>query len=199
MAIELLTPFTKVKLKTEEGEKRRAIGLFWGNFNPVHIAHMVIADQVRQQLHLEKVVFLPEHNTDGHVASMLTAAIDGRDGLEVDACRLRAKNGDDIYRTVLDLREENPECDFYFIVGGDMISGLAAWPHIDELIEMVQFVGVRRPRYRAGTSYPILWVDVPAMDVSGNLIREQLHRGIIPHFLLAPKVLNYILKEGLYV
>ena len=198
MAIDLLTPFTKVKLKEEETVKRRAIGLFWGNFNPVHVAHMTIADQVRQQLHLEKVVFLPEHNTNGHVAAMLAAAIDGRPGLEVDACRLHAKNGEGIYRTMIELREENPECDFYFIVGGDMISTLERWEHIDELFEMMQFVGVRRPRYRAGTSYPILWVDVPAMDVSGSMIREQLHKGIVPNFLLAPKVLAYILKEHLY-
>jgi nicotinate-nucleotide adenylyltransferase len=199
MAIDLLTPFTKVKLEEKTSEKRRAIGLFWGNFNPVHIGHLTIADQVRQTLHLEKVVFLPEHNTDGHVAAMLVAAIGKTAGLEVDACRLKAKNGDGIYRTVLELREENPECDFYFIVGGDMVSSLSAWPHIDELLEMVTLVGVRRPRYRAGTSYPILWVDVPAMDVSGNLIREQLAKGIVPNFLLAPKVLDYILKEGLYV
>ena len=37
MAIDLLTPFTKVELKAKEDEKRRAIGLFWGNFNPVHV------------------------------------------------------------------------------------------------------------------------------------------------------------------
>lgn len=199
MAIELLTPFTKVDLKPEVDEKRRAIGLFWGNFNPVHIAHLTIADQVRQQLKLEKVVFLPEHNTNGHVAAMLTAAIDGKEGLEVDACRLKAKNGKGIYETIVELREENPECDFYFIAGSDIISDLSHWEHIDQILTMVQFVGVRRPRYRAGTSYPILWVDVPTMDISGNLIREQLQRGIIPHFLLAPKVLDYILKEGLYV
>ncbi|MFZ2576301.1 MAG: nicotinate-nicotinamide nucleotide adenylyltransferase [Lactococcus hircilactis] len=198
MAIDLLTPFTKVKLEEEKTENRRMIGLFWGNFNPVHLAHLTIADQVRQQLHLEKVVFLPEHNTNGHVATMLTAAIDDIEGLEVDACRLHAeKHG--IYETVCELQEENPECDFYFIVGGDMIDTMARWEHIDELLEIVQFVGIRRPRYRIGTSYPILWVDVPAMDISGQLIREQLAHGIIPHFLLAPKVLDYIMKNRLYV
>ena len=72
-----------------------------------------------------QVVFLPEHNTDGHVAAMLTAAIEDCPGLEVDACRLKAKDGADIYQTVLELHEENPDCDFYFIIGGDMISGLS--------------------------------------------------------------------------
>lgn len=198
MALELLTPFTKVQLEEEKTEKRRLIGLFWGNFNPVHIAHLTIADQVRQQLDLEKVVFLPEHNVNGHVASMLTAAIDGTKGLEVDACRLKTPAAG-IYETVCELRKENPECDFYFIVGGDVISTLSHWEHIDQLLDLVQFVGVRRSGYRVGTSYPVLWVDIPAMAISGSLIREQLKQGLIPHFLLAPKVLDYIIKKGLYV
>lgn len=201
MAIELLTPFTKVKLKTEDAKKRRAVGLFWGNFNPVHLAHLMIADQVRQQLHLEKVIFLPEHNTDGHITQMLALAIEGTQGLEVNNCRCPATSDSTqgIYETVKQLKLKNPECDFYFIIGSDLISGLSRWDHIEELLQLVQLVGVRRPRFRSGTSYPILWVDVPAMDISGNLIREQFERGIVPHFLLAPKVLAYILKEGLYV
>ncbi|GBG96590.1 nicotinate-nucleotide adenylyltransferase [Lactococcus termiticola] len=198
MPLELLTPFTKVELEEENVEHKRAIGLFWGNFNPVHIAHLTIADQVRQQLHLEKVVFMPEHNTEGHVCRMLELACEGKEGLEVDSSRCQLQTSS-IYETVVKLQQAHPEVDFYFIVGGDMIAGLERWEHIDEFLELVHLVGVRRPRYRSGTSYPIVWVDVPLMDVSGSLIREQFHRGIKPNFLLAPKVLAYILKEGLYV
>jgi len=199
MPLELLTPFTKVELEEENAEPKRAIGLFWGNFNPVHIAHLTIADQVRQQLHLEKVIFLPEHNTAGHVCRMLELACEGKEGLEVAQSRCLELGEASIYETVLRLSKEHPDLDFYFIVGGDMIAGLERWEQIDELLELVHLVGVRRPRYRSGTSYPIVWVDVPLMDVSGSLIREQFHRGIKPNFLLAPKVLAYILKEGLYV
>ena len=50
MAIELLTPFTKVELEPEIKEKKRKqVGILGGNFNPVHNAHLVVADQVRQQ------------------------------------------------------------------------------------------------------------------------------------------------------
>lgn len=197
MGIELLTPYTKVELQEEIDQKHRAVGLFWGNFNPVHIGHLTVADQVRQQLHLEEVIFLPEHNTNGHVKKMLELALDGQNGLRLDDCR--AENHCDIFETVKKLKDEQPETDFYFILGGDMIAGLPHWKHIDELLEIVQLVGVRRPRYRAGTSYPMLWIDVPLLDISGNLIREQLKKGIQPNFLLAPKVLEYIQKEGLYV
>ena len=62
MAIELLTPFTKVELEPEvKDKKRKQIGILGGNFNPVHNAHLVVADQVRQQLGLDQVMLMPEY------------------------------------------------------------------------------------------------------------------------------------------
>lgn len=61
MAIELLTPFTKVKLEPEVKAKRKQVGILGGNFNPVHNAHLVVADQVRQQLCLDQVLLMPEY------------------------------------------------------------------------------------------------------------------------------------------
>lgn len=61
MAIELLTPFTKVELEVEKKEtNRKQVGILGGNFNPVHNAHLIVADQVRQQLQLDEVLFMPE-------------------------------------------------------------------------------------------------------------------------------------------
>ncbi|MDR0297578.1 MAG: nicotinate-nicotinamide nucleotide adenylyltransferase [Streptococcaceae bacterium] len=197
--LDLITPFTKVKLQTQTSDGERAIGIFWGAFNPVHIAHLTIADQVRQQLHLEKVLLMPESDGEsGHIATMLALALTGKEGLLLDTCRC-AKREKTMLDTVRELKKLNPERMIYFIIGGDMVSGLAQWDGIDELLELVQFVGVQRPGVRAGTSYPILWVDVPQMAISSTLIREQISKGLKPHFLVAPKVLTYILKEKLYV
>ena len=69
---------------------------------------------------------------------------------------------------------------------------------IDELVDLVQFVGVQRPRYKAGTSYPVIWVDVPLMDISSSMVRDFLAQGRTPNFLLPKPVLDYIKKEGLY-
>ncbi|MDR0200086.1 MAG: nicotinate-nucleotide adenylyltransferase [Streptococcaceae bacterium] len=201
MALDLLTPFTKVELEPDKTTERRAIGIFWGSFNPVHVAHLTIADQVRQQLHLEKVLFLPEQDPSGHIREMLERALSGKTGLEVEACRCTENEGKikrSIYETLKALKEKMPEVDFYFIIGGDLVGSLVRWDHIDELVELVQFVGVQRPRYRAGTSYPIMWIDVPMMDVSSTQIRTQIQKGLVPNFLLAPKVLAYIKKESLY-
>ncbi|MCL2677026.1 MAG: nicotinate-nicotinamide nucleotide adenylyltransferase [Streptococcaceae bacterium] len=197
MSIELLTPFTKVQLEKTAEQTPTSIGLFWGNFNPIHMAHLTIADQVRQQLQLEKVIFLPEYNPDGHVEKMLKLGLEDVQGLELDTCRLSTKES--MVESVKRLKETSPDTAFYFIIGSDVINTLSQWKEMDALLELVQLVAVRRPRYRVGTSLPILWVDVPAMDISGNMIREQFHKGMIPHFLLPEKVLEYIMKEGLYV
>jgi nicotinate-nucleotide adenylyltransferase len=196
MAVDLLTPFTKVELKPQKVGRRRGVGIFWGAFNPVHIAHLTIADQVRQQLHLEEVRFLPE-KADAHVLEMLELATAGKTGLRIDRSRTTEKT--DITKTIKALKEAQPEVDFYFILGGDMIAGLPRWENIDELLQLVTFVGVQRPRYRSGTSYPIVWVDLPLMDLSSTQIREEFAKGLTPNFLLVPKVLAYIKKEGLYV
>ena len=47
---------------------------------------------------------------------------------------------------------------------------------------MVQFVGVQRPKYKAGTSYPVIWVDVPLMDISSSMIRHHFENGCRPKF-----------------
>lgn len=61
MSLELVTPFTKVELKTEEKDtNRKQVGILGGNFNPIHNAHLVVADQVRQQLGLDHVFLMPE-------------------------------------------------------------------------------------------------------------------------------------------
>ena len=209
MAIELLTPFTKVELEPEiKNKKRKQVGILGGNFNPVHNAHLVVADQVRQQLGLDKVLLMPEYLpphvdakgtiAEHHRLKMLELAIEGIEGLEIETIELERKGISYTYDTMLLLNERDPDTDYYFIIGADMVDYLPKWHRIDELVEIVQFVGVQRPRYKAGTSYPVLWVDVPLMDISSSMVRDFVAKGRTPNFMLPKPVLDYIKKEGLY-
>ena len=209
MAIELLTPFTKVELEPEiKDKKRKQVGILGGNFNPVHNAHLVVADQVRQQLGLDKVLLMPEYLpphvdakgtiAEQHRLKMLELAIEGIEGLEIETIELERKGISYTYDTMLLLNERDPDTDYYFIIGADMVDYLPKWHRIDELVEIVQFVGVQRPRYKAGTSYPVIWVDVPLMDISSSMVRDFVAKGRTPNFMLPKPVLDYIKKEGLY-
>ena len=210
MAIELLTPFTKVELEPEvKDKKRKQIGILGGNFNPVHHAHLVVADQVRQQLGLDQVLLMPEYEPphvdkketidEQHRLKMLELAIEGIEGLGIETIELERKGISYSYDTMKLLTEQHPDTDYYFIIGADMVDYLPKWYRIDELVELVQFVGVQRPRYKTGTSYPVIWVDVPLMDISSSMVRDFLAQGRTPNFLLPQSVLDYIEKEGLYL
>ena len=209
MAIELLTPFTKVELEPEIKEKKRKqVGILGGNFNPVHNAHLIVADQVRQQLGLDQVLLMPEYQPphvdkketipEHHRLKMLELAIEGIEGLAIETIELERKGISYTYDTMKILTEQYPDTDYYFIIGADMVDYLPKWYRIDELVDMVQFVGVQRPRYKVGTSYPVIWVDVPLMDISSSMVRDFLAQGRKPNFLLPQPVLDYIEKEGLY-
>lgn len=209
MPIELLTPFTKVELETKEKDKsRRQVGILGGNFNPVHNAHLLIADQVRQQLGLDAVYLMPEYQPphvdkketidEKHRLNMLLLAINGIEGLDIEPIEIDRKGISYTYDTMKLLTEANPDTDYYFIIGADMVEYLPKWHRIDELVEMVQFVGVQRPKYKAGTSYPVIWVDVPLMDISSTAVRDSIKNGHTPNFMLPAPVLDYIRKAGLY-
>ena len=209
MPIELLTPFTKVELEAEKKEtNRKQVGIWGGNFNPVHNAHLVVADQVRQQLGLDKVYLMPEFEPphldhketidEKHRLKMLELAIRDVEGLDIETLELDRKGVSYTYETMKLLIEKNPDVDYYFIIGADMVAYLPKWYQIDELIQMVQFVGVQRPKYKAGTSYPVIWVDVPLMDISSSLIRDFIAKNRKPNYLLPKPVLEYIEEEGLY-
>ena len=209
MALELLTPFTKVELEEEKKDSnRRQIGILGGNFNPVHNAHLVVADQVRQQLGLDQVLLMPEFIPphvdkketidEKHRLKMLQLAIEGIEGLDIETIELERKGISYTYDTMKLLTEKNPDVDYYFIIGADMVDYLPKWHKIDELMQLVQFVGVQRPKYKAGTSYPVIWVDVPLMDISSSMLREFIRKNRKPNFLLPKPVLDYIEKEGLY-
>ena len=198
-----------VKEKSENSKKRKQIGILGGNFNPVHIAHLMIADQVRHQLGLDKVYLLPSYlpphvdekkTIDSrHRLAMLALATKSNPFLEVEPIELLRKEKSYTYDTMKCLTERNPEIDYYFIIGGDMVEYLPKWHRIDELISLVQFVGIERPHYIKQTPYPVIWVDTPQLEISSTMIRNKIKDGCSIRYLLPDLVMDYIEEKGLYL
>lgn len=190
-------------------QKRKQVGILGGNFNPVHLAHLVMADQVQQQLGLDKVylmpTYLPPHADEKktiastHRLAMLKLAIADNKNLDVEPIELLRKGKSYTYDTMKALTQNNPDTDYYFIIGGDMVEYLPKWYKIDELLTLTSFVGIRRPNYTAVSPYPIIWVDVPQMDISSTLIREKVKNGCSVRYLLPDSVIHYIQEKELYL
>lgn len=199
---------TIVKEELQLFQKRKQVGILGGNFNPVHMTHLVIAEQVHQQLGLDKVYlmpsYLPPHAYEKktidskHRLAMLELAVDGNPHLDIEPIELARKGKSYTYDTMKALIQNNPDTDYYFIIGGDMVEYLPKWYKIDELIHMTSFVGTRRPNYGIETPYPIIWVDTPQMDISSSMIREKIQNNCSVRYLLPDNVINYIYEKGLY-
>lgn len=189
-------------------QKRKQVGILGGNFNPVHLAHLVMADQVQQQLGLDKVylmpTFLPPHVDEKetiaaeHRLAMLERAIEDNSKLAIETIELERGGKSYTYDTMKALTQNNPNTDYYFIIGGDMVEYLPKWYKIEELQTLVQFVGINRPHYSPITPYPIIWVDVPEMDISSTKLRERIKNGCSVRYLIPDSVIDYIEKKGLY-
>lgn len=189
--------------------KREKVGILGGTFNPPHMGHLIMAEQVKDQLDLDKIFFMPTaqppHSsvTKTTIASekrvqMLELATMDNSDFEIERYEVDKGGKNYTYDTMKALIELYPTVDFYFIVGGDMIADMPTWYRIDELIELVQFVGVNRPSYSVETDYPIIMVDIPMIDISSSTIRKKVAMNCSIKYLVPEDVRNYIVLEGLY-
>ena len=186
----------------------KKVGLLGGTFNPPHNGHLMMANEVLHALDLDEVRFmpnaLPPHKFARHDASdeerleMVKRAISPYPYFSVESYEVEKGGVSYSYKTLSAMCIREPNVKFYFIIGGDMIDSLHTWYCIDELVKLVQFVGIKRPGTEATTEYPIIMVEAPQIDLSSTLIRERLATGGTVTFLLPEAVETFIREEGLY-
>ena len=189
--------------------KREKVGILGGTFNPPHMGHLVMADQVKDQLDLDKILFMPTAepphssvekktiSSDIRV-EMVELAIQDNSNFDIELYEVESGGKNYTYDTMKALIELYPAVDFYFIIGGDMVSDLPNWYKIDELVQLVQFVGVKRPGYEVESEYPIIMVDTPLIDISSSSIRKKVAIDCSIRYLVPEAVREYIELEGLY-
>ena len=191
----------------ETSEKKR-IGILGGTFNPPHLGHLIMAEQVGKQLGLSKVLFMPTNEpphkknkqvvSPEHRKNMIERAIQDNALFEFEGMELEREGKSYTYDTMKELKKKYPKEELYFIIGGDMATTLKEWHRIDELVDMVQFVAVKRPEFGMATDFPVLWVDSPEVAISSTIIRNKIKSGCTVKYLIPQPTLDYIKKEELY-
>ncbi|WP_053219101.1 nicotinate-nucleotide adenylyltransferase [Virgibacillus senegalensis] len=185
----------------------KKIGLLGGTFDPPHLGHLLIAEEVYQALQLDQVWFVPsnlpphkQHSGTKAVdrLEMVEAAIEDNPHFRVEPIELEREGKSYTVDTVQLLQEREPDTFFYFIIGADMVEYLPKWHRIDELAQMVHFVGVKRTDYQLETPYPVEEVEIPGIDVSSTMIRERLAEKQPAKYLVPDKVMNKIKEHSLY-
>lgn len=199
----------KVQPQQVKAERHRRVGLYGGTFNPVHNAHLLVAEQVGRTLSLDKVSFLPDmqpphRDHKGTIAAdlrvdMLKLAVADNPFFDIEMEEINRGGVSYTYDTIKALKECHPDTDYYFIIGGDMVDYLPTWNKIDQLVEMVNFVGVRRKGAKNEAQYPVIWVDVPTVAISSSDIRARVKSGQSIRYMVPRAVEDYIKEHQLYI
>ncbi|AVK62396.1 nicotinate-nucleotide adenylyltransferase [Lactobacillus sp. CBA3605] len=199
---------TKVLAETVTDIQRRRVGILGGTFNPPHLGHLIMAQQVGDQLGLDEVRFMPDAQPP-HVdekttiaakdrANMVQQAIVGNPLFKLETAELKRGGKSYTYDTIKALKAQHPEVQYYFIIGGDMVAYLHTWYHIDDLVKLVTFVGIKRANYPTTSQYPVIWVDAPLVAISSTQIRQKVSRGHTVRYLVPDAVADYIKEHHLY-
>jgi nicotinate-nucleotide adenylyltransferase len=191
---------------------KKRIGIFGGTFNPPHIAHKIAAEFCRQELELEKVMFIPSGNhplkdsiDPEHRLNMAVAAFSGDKNFEVSEIEIMNKHEKsftvDTLRTLKEIYESDTQ--FILLIGADNLLELHKWKNPHQIFELAQVVVMHRPGYEIASAdnqflAKVTSVEIPLMEISSTMIRDRILRGLSVKYLVDPDVEHYIKEKNLY-
>lgn len=185
------------------------IGILGGTFNPIHIGHLILAEEAREKIKLDRIIFvptyLPPHKDNSSIAGawhrykMIKLAIKTNKYFSVSDIEIKRRGRSYTIDTIREFKNIYPKDELYFIVGSDLLKYLAEWKDLPEVIKMVRFIVATRPGYPLEKipSY-ISTVAIRAVDVSAFEIRACVEKNKSFRYLVPEAVFNYINKKGLY-
>lgn len=189
--------------------KKKKIGLLGGTFDPVHLGHLVLAEEVMEELKLDKVIFVPTykppHKKHSPSASakdrvrMIELAIAGNSRFGISDIEITTKRKCFTVDTLRKFKKIHKNDKLFFITGSDSLFALPAWKEIEEIYKTANFVVGRRPGYPLeSVPHKVLVVKISPIDISSSQIRKWIKRGKSVRYLVPEAVIRYIDRRGLY-
>ena len=195
------------------------LGILGGTFDPVHRGHLVLAGAARDELGLERVLFVPAGQpwrkaerpiTSGeHRLAMLRLALEGEGAFEIATLELEREGPSYAADTLEALRRDRPNHELFFILGEDALVDLPNWVRPGCILELATLTVAKRAgtdrkeveeaaRRLPGLLDRVVWLKMPLVEVSATEIRDRVRRGL-PIGDLVPRVVEaYIREHGLY-
>lgn len=196
------------------------IGILGSSFNPIHIAHLVIAEEARKRFNLDKVLFIPTKNPYHKDVDLLDfetriemveETIKNNKYFEVSDIEKNIDGNSYSIDVINLLRKEYPNDKFYFIIGSDSFFDLTDWKDYTEFIKLVNILVFIRPGYNIPKkiikifkllfeplSLEIDFVDDLQMQVSSTYIRNSIKEGYMPKYLLHENTIKFLEGKKLW-
>ena len=194
-------------------------GIFGGSFNPIHYGHLMICEYIKEEMGLDKVIFIPTGNPphkDLEVSAedryeMVRLAISPNPDFEISDIETTRVKKSYTVDTIRELKKIYKEEKLYFLIGLDSLFQLKTWMKIGDLSQEIEFVVALRPGYldkeevnkeidflRENFGTKINLIKTPLYEISSTDLRDRIREGKSLRYLIPKKVLDYIEESGFY-
>lgn len=197
----------------------KRVGIMGGTFDPIHLGHLVVANEVLNIYKLDEIIFVPAGNPPHKIGMrassfdryfMTTLATMSNNKFTVSDIEIKKADKSYTLNTLKELHNIYTDTEFYFITGTDAVIDLPNWHEPKELLKLCKFVAVSRPglskesveikikEIRNELQGHIELLDVPMLQISSTDIRKRFKNEISAKYLLPEFVEQYIIKNNLY-
>ena len=204
--------------------EKKKIGIMGGTFNPIHHGHLILAQTAYEQFQLDQILFIPNKNpyykkmhqdvTEKHRSDMVRLAIEGNDAFAFSDVELDRDGTTYTVDTLRILTTENPDTEYYFIMGADSLYHFETWKDAQEILKMATLLVATRDSVAVhniesqieyleekyeDVDVKIYCLTAPSLEISSSSLRNWVRKGRSIKYLVPEKVEAYIKENGLYL
>ena len=198
----------------------KKIGVLGGTFDPFHNGHLSIAEAAHDEFHLDGICLLPNFVQPFKIGKKITSPFHRVNMVNLIAEKYpdfrtlsREAFSDEIsytYKTLKGLKDENPDCIFYFILGTDSFLSIESWYEAEKLVAEFPVIIGERPGYREEETLQLKKkleekyhaeigiLNNNILEISSTEIKDKIRRGISISEMVPPEIERYIVENGLY-
>ena len=192
-----------------------------GTFDPIHIGHLILGETAYEQFQLDKVLFMPAGNpphkrerkdraSDEQRTEMVKRAIASNPHFELSLEEMRQDGYTYTYRTLENLQNQNPDTEYFFILGADSLFAIEEWKYFREIFPTCTILAAMRDDKDVGDMMrqiayleetygaKISLLRAPLLEISSTTLRERAAQGKSVAYMVPQAVDEYMQEHALY-
>lgn len=187
------------------------IGVFGGSFNPPHLGHLFMAEYIRDDQDLDRIVWIPAYRpphkldeamlSSRHRLAMLRLAVAGNAAFEISDVELVRGGVSYTLHTLEQLRSDDEDDELSLIIGSDTYADFHTWHRPEEVLKIADLLVYPRHGVPARTRqrFPANMLDAPEIPISSTEIRRRVRTGRTIRYFVTDSVREYIDENGIYL